>query len=67
MRSPPLNAVKHMLAQMLNEESDAHVDLINKLKERAPSGLDDILNRLDVVHSTRNKLLEQIIAKLKEL
>lgn len=67
MKSTALNKIKHMISQMLNEEHDTHADLVNKIAEREPAELDKILEHLSVIHRTREKLLEHILEKLKEM
>lgn len=67
MKISALDRVKHLVSQMLNEEHDAHAELVNKITARGPAELDKILENLRVVHETREKLLEHILERLKEM
>jgi len=67
MRSDTLDSVKHLIVRMINEESDEHAELINKLKKRKPPDIDRILVMLGAISNARLDVLEEVLGKLKEM
>lgn len=52
---------------MMNDENDRHADLLNDIKDIMDVDKYDkrLFNKLNLVHDTKIKLLEEIFEKLK--
>jgi len=63
-----VDKVKHLISQMMNDENDRHADLLRDIKNVIDLKYDiELLNKLNLVHDTKIKLLEEIFDKLKDI
>ena len=64
-----IDKVKHLISQMMNEENDRHADLLQDIEDVVDANKYDkeLLDKLNLVHDTKIKLLEEIFDKLKDV
>jgi len=63
-----LDKVKHIISQMMNDENDRHADLLRDIKNIIDPKYDTkLLDKVNLVHDTKIKLLEEIFEKLKDI
>lgn len=64
-----IDKVKHLISQMMNEENDRHADLLQDIKDVVDANKYDkeLLDKLNLVHDTKIKLLEEIFDRLKDV
>ena len=64
-----IDKVKHLISQMMNEENDRHAALLNDIKDIIDANKYDkeLLNKVNLVHDTKIKLLEEIREELKDI
>jgi hypothetical protein len=63
-----IDKIKHLISQMMNDENDRHADLLRDIKSVIdPKYNIGLLNKLNLVHDTKIKLLEEIFDKLKDI
>jgi hypothetical protein len=63
-----IDKVKHLISQMMNEKNDRHADLLQDINDAIDTKYDkELLNKLNLVHDTKIKLLEEIFDRLKDV
>lgn len=63
-----LDKIKHLISRKINEENDRHADLLYYIKETIDLKYDEnLFNKVNLVHDTRIKLLEEILEELKNI
>ena len=55
-----------LVSKMINEECDAHADLLAMIDSRIENG-SELCKQLSLVHDTRDKLLEKLYKLIKEM
>ena len=70
MKRVSLDQVRHIVSSMMNEENDAHAEIISDLNRRIDSSkydISDTLEKLTLIHESKIKVLEELYNKLKDL